>query len=157
MLMRRGDKKGLSPVIASVLLIALVLVLAAIVFLWARGFISEQIEKFGQPINDICEDVAFDVDLFNGSNGREIEVVNRGNVNIQRLDIKKIAGANSEIEGFEIPVPIGQSATKEITLEMDNGDEVEKIKIYPAIVGNVKGKATTKVYTCLENGKTITL
>ena len=49
--MKEGIKKrGLSPVIASVLLILLVLVLASIIFLWARGFIGEQIEKFGEPI-----------------------------------------------------------------------------------------------------------
>ena len=51
--MKKGvcrGKRGLSPVIASVLLIALVLVLASIIFMWARGFISEQIEKFGNPV-----------------------------------------------------------------------------------------------------------
>lgn len=41
------NKRGLSPIIATVLLIFLVLILASIVFLWARGFFSEQLEKGG--------------------------------------------------------------------------------------------------------------
>ena len=77
---KRVDVRGLSPVIASVLLILMVLVLAVLIFLWARGFVSEQVEKFGKPIEQICSSVDFEVQKF----GSSLEVVNRGNVDIHR-------------------------------------------------------------------------
>jgi len=39
-------KKGVSPVIATVLLIAMVVVIALIIFLWFRGLTKEAITKF---------------------------------------------------------------------------------------------------------------
>jgi len=66
----------LSPVIATVLLIALVLVLAAIIFMWARGFISEQIEKFGTPIEDLCDSVDFDIEIVKVGLGYDFEIGN---------------------------------------------------------------------------------
>jgi len=39
-------KKGLSPVIATMLLIAIVVVIGLIIFLWFRGMTEEAITKF---------------------------------------------------------------------------------------------------------------
>ena len=104
-MLNRGDltnKKGLSPVIASVLLVMLVLVLAIIIFLWARGFISEQIEKFGQPVEQQCDLVDYNVEIIEGvSSSYTIDAVNHGNVPIGYLDIKKVKGGNSEIKSFK--------------------------------------------------------
>jgi flagellin-like protein len=146
-------KRGLSPVIASVLLIALVLVLAAIIFLWARGFISEQIEKFGKPIEELCGDVSFDLELVDATGGYDLEVVNRGNVPIYNFDIKEIKGGNSDIQKFKFSVNVGKSVRQAISLKADT----EKIVVYPVIVGNVKGKKVNKPFTCSEIGKTIVL
>ena len=146
-------KRGLSPVIASMLLIALVIVLAAIIFLWARGFISEQVEKFGQPVEDLCNDLAFDVDLFEGQYGYELEIANRGNVEIYSFEIKEITGGSSEIQKFKFSVGEGESVKEAISL----GFGLDKITIYPALLGNVKGKSSNKVFTCTEKGQTITL
>ena len=57
------DRRGLSPIIATVLLISLVLVLASIIFLWARAFLPEQIQKFESPIEDACKNVVFDASV----------------------------------------------------------------------------------------------
>ena len=149
-------KRGLSPVIASVLLIALVLVLASIIFLWARGFVSEQIEKFGQPIDAICDDVAFDVEKIAGGYGLELEIVNRGNVDIYSFDIKGFDDkGNSWIQNFPLlKVNVGEASNERVTFE---GRISERIIIYPALLGNVKGKSINKVFTCTEQGKTIVL
>ena len=150
-----GAKRSLSPVIASVLLIALVLVLAAIIFLWARGFISEQIEKFGQPINTLCEQVSIEADLIiQGGVGNELEIANRGNVDIHSFDIKVISNGDSTIQKFAISVDVGKAVKESLALSLLDAD---KIVIYPALLGNVKDKKTNKVYTCVEQGKTINL
>ncbi len=150
--MKRGrNKKGLSPVIASVLMILLVIVLAAIIFLWARGFISEQIEKFGKPIGDSCQSVNFNVERI----GNDLAVVNNGNININYLDIKLIKGGNSEMRKFNFQINIGESVKKTVTLTMSNGDVPDKIIVYPALVGVSKGGNSNKIFTCMKYGKTL--
>lgn len=148
-------KRGLSPVIASVLLIALVLVLASIIFLWARGFVSEQIEKFGQPVDAICDDVAFDVEKVQEVASLKLEIVNRGNVDIYSFDIKGYDNkGNSWIQNFPLlKVDVGKASNEIVKFE----GSPEKIIIYPALLGNVKGKSINKVFTCTEQGKTIIL
>ena len=150
--MKRGDnKRGLSPVIASVLMIMLVMVMAAMIFLWARGFITEQIEKFGKPVEDLCESVDFRVEQV----GNELEILNRGNVDIWHLDIKMFKDGDSEISKFDFKVDSGKAVKKAITLKMEDGSVPEKIIIYPALVGSVKGKKTNKVFTCTNAGVTL--
>ena len=39
------EKKGVSPIISTVLLIVIVIILAIIILLWSRGFVKEIITK----------------------------------------------------------------------------------------------------------------
>jgi len=148
---RSGKKRGLSPVIASVLMILLVIVLASIIFLWARGFISEQIEKFGQPVGDLCESVDFMVERV----GDDLEILNRGPVNIRHLDIKMFKGGDSEIKKFDFSIDAGAAIKKEATLVMGDGSSPDKIIVYPALIGNVRGRSSNKVFTCTDAGVTL--
>tara|TARA_Y100000310_G_C20342990_1_gene650701 strand:- start:141 stop:617 length:477 start_codon:yes stop_codon:yes gene_type:complete len=150
--MKRGmNRRGISPVIASVLLIALVLVLAAIIFLWARGFISEQIEKFGTPIEDLCAEVNFDIEVVASNVSYNFEVANRGNVPIHNFDIKEIKGGESEIQKFKFGVDEGESVRRPVSLKTDT----EKIVVYPSLIGNIRGKSINKAFTCSEHGVTL--
>jgi len=150
-------KGGLSPVIATVLLVMLVLFLAAIVFLWARGFISEQIEKFGRPVEDQCNLIDFDVAVVQGAMGPyALEVVNHGNIDIYRLEIKKTLGGNSEVTKFKFNIPAGEPKKGDALLMMsDAGKTPDSITVYPALIGNVRGKDSNKVFTCIELGQKI--
>jgi flagellin-like protein len=157
---KKRGKRGLSPVVATVLLIALVLVLAMIVFLWARGFISEQVEKFGQPVETVCEDVRFDVEYEVGDKSF-LNIVNRGNIEIHNLDIKAIKRGNSEVKTFNFPIEVGGSRREEITFNTFDlhsfDDPIEKIEVFPRILGNVKGKQINRAFTCVEHSKVINL
>ena len=88
---KRFGKKGVSPVIATVLLLALVFILALFVFMYFKGFISEQVEKFGQPVDNICRSVSFDVrDRQDGDTTTYfLEIVNRGNAPIYYFNMEK--------------------------------------------------------------------
>ena len=154
--MKRSGKKGLSPVIASVLMIMLVLVLAAMIFLWARGFISEQIEKFGKPVSEACAAVNFDVVKV----GDNLEVINRGNVGIRSLDIKMFKNGNSEIANFEFggsEIGPGDAISEPIILLMEDKTAPDSVIAYPLLLGSVRGKSTNKPFTCTDAGKTILL
>lgn len=64
-----NKKRGVSPVIATVLLIVMVIAIALIVFLWFRSFGKEAITKFdGKNIELVCrDDVIFDASYSDNS------------------------------------------------------------------------------------------
>jgi len=72
-------KRGISPVIATVLLVAMVVVIGLIIFLWFRGITEEAVTKFGgRNIELVCEDVEFLSDYSAGI----LSISNMGNVPI---------------------------------------------------------------------------
>lgn len=87
-----AKKRGLSPVIATVLLIAIAFVLAAIIFLWARGFLAEKLQKDlgdgAEPIEVACEQVDADADAAFDGTDIIIDVINRGNVPLYAIAVK---------------------------------------------------------------------
>jgi FlaG/FlaF family flagellin (archaellin) len=81
--------KGLSPVIATVLLITIVIIIALIVFLWIRGMTEEAITKFGnQNIQLVCGQVVFEAS-YNQNAGLAIR--NPGTVPIFGMNVKVVA------------------------------------------------------------------
>ena len=153
--MNKIEKRWLSPVIATVLLIALVLVLAVIIFLWAKSFISERIEKFpGQAIEDTCAKVSFDAVYYLDGTTPTLEVNNRGNIAIYGLSIKqKKQSGNSKMYNYNFSVDSGKSAKGVIDYSLyDSSDPTSSIIIYPVVLGTVQGKSLNKQYTCLDNG-----
>ena len=142
-------KRGLSPVIASVLMILLVLVLSVIIFLWARGFIGEQVEKFGKPAEELCSSVDFSVVAIDNGGYHILEIVNRGNVGISAFEIKMYSSGDSEISKINVGVRAGESLTAEVSLGvMKNNKLVDKIEIFPVLNGVVKGESSRKMFTC---------
>jgi flagellin-like protein len=79
-------KKGVSPVIATVLLIAMVIVIALIIFLWFKGMSQEKVLKFDQNVELICPDVSFSVQKTTGG----VILKNTGDVAIYDFDVKEI-------------------------------------------------------------------
>lgn len=144
-------RKALSPVIASVLLILLVLVLAAIIFLWARGFIGENIEKFGKPIEEACGKVNFEV----YRDGEYMEVRNNGNVDIQHLDVRMTRGGTSEVSSFNFEIDALDSASGHFNFVMSDGSAPDSIIVYPVLVGTVQGSSSKSGFTCMDSGVTL--
>lgn len=144
-------KKGLSPIIATVLLITLVIAIAGIIFMWMRGFVTEQVTKFDKPTEQVCEQVDFDAQMISSY---ELEIANRGNVPISSFEIKRtLQSGDSETKEFSFSVNPGESARSEIA--SSNAEPAVKTTIYPVLLGTVKGKNINKQYTCLDKGKTI--
>ena len=148
---RDVGKRGLSPVIASVLLILLVIVLAVIIFLWARGFLGERIEKFGQPIEEICSQVRFDASMDSEGN---LEILNLGDINIRSLEIKRFDNkGNSDSDQFRTAVDAGEAERQWVDVAMESGSDVDKIVVYPILIGVTGGK--NNVFSCKDAGVTV--
>ena len=78
--------------IATVLLIAMIVVIGLIVFVWFRNIIQEEGTKFGKNVNLVCGDVEFDTDY--DSYSGTLSIANNGNVPIFGIKIK-ISGDGS--------------------------------------------------------------
>lgn len=85
--MKRKEVRGLSPVIATVLLIVIVIAIALIVFVWIKGMIGESVTKFdGKSIALVCEDVSFEADYSEGT----LYISNPGVVPIFGMNVKVV-------------------------------------------------------------------
>ena len=89
---KRLKKKAISPVIATTLLIAIVVIIALIVFLWFRNVIGDYGEKFGKNIELVCDEVMLGASY----SGGWIYVTNDGNVPIFKLNLKIAEGGGYE-------------------------------------------------------------
>ncbi len=140
---KKRGKKALSPVIATVLLIAIALVLAVIIFLWARTFIGEGLEKEGRAIDKSCESVVFAVEAFIGTVPTDSKVVieNMGNVAIYGIDIRSVdsaAGTISQAEEFTNSITIGNTGETDLPSGISEGDT---LVVIPILLGE-KGTQT---------------
>ena len=152
--MLNKNKKGVSQLIATILLIALVIVIAAIIFFWVRGFISEQIEKFGRPAEVSCGDANFDAELKQSGGETILYIFNKGNINIADFSIKTFQGGNSDTSSLGGGVLAGNvqifklSAIGEPETLKEKVESADKVIVIPEILGYIKGTSKTKSFSC---------
>lgn len=96
------DKRGISPVIATVLLVTIVVVIAVIFFIALVAFRGSTGTKFNEPIESFCADVDFTVSKSDG----DVSINNRGSVGIAQLNIKDSSG---DVEECNVGVAPGRS------------------------------------------------
>ena len=95
------NNKALSPVIGTVLLISIAIILAGLIFTWARLTVIEL-----APISHNCEDVIFTAEITNF----QIGIVNKGHVNLEGIQIKSIEqGSIKTLETINQKIPKGDS------------------------------------------------
>jgi len=132
-------KKGLSPVIATLLLVAIVISLSTIVFIWARGFIKEAVQKNGMPAEQACEGINL---VATYSSGR-LQISNNGDVPVHKFTAS-IKNENGDIvpEDYDEAIVAGDSIDVSVStagIEMD---------VIPWILGESKGKKS--IYKCVK-------
>ena len=148
-------RKGVSPVIATVLLITMVVVIALIIFLWFRNINKEAITKFdGTNVEIICNNVEFKSSYSLG----EMYVLNSGNVPLYSMkmrissggsyntvDLQDIANSNWPEKGLNSGRAFSSTALSTL---IDGTDEVLLI---PVLVGISEESGEEKLHTCDEN------
>jgi hypothetical protein len=155
----RGKKKvkGLSPVIATVLLIVLVVAIALIVFLWVRGMTQEAITKFGGNgkalnIQLVCDQVSFEASYTSGTG---LYITNPASVPIFGMNVKEIGdGSHSTIDlrkNANWPtVGLNQGGVFSDPVFSDKLDAgTTEIMLVPVLIGESEGGR--KTYVCDEN------
>ena len=150
-MLKRG-KKGLSPVVSTVLLIMIVVILAAIIVIWLRYFMKDAIVKFEKPIERTCEDVSFEATL----QGSKIILENTGSVPIEAIvlhkkkpgatDVEKIGGEGND-DGYD-DGKISAGGSKIISVDLSG---YEEIKVIPVLLGEVEKKDTIREFECNED------
>jgi len=140
-------ERGISPVIATVLLVAMVVVIGAIIFLWFRGWTEEIIMKFGKNIELACHDVAFDASYLGGI----LSLSNRGNVPIYGIKLK-IYGEKSHSTVNLRDIIDFQGLNQGGTFSGDISSLVgssKKIVLIPVLLGS--SEEGNKIFVCDEN------
>jgi len=128
------EKRGLSPVIATVLLISLAVVLALIILIWAKTWVSEKVSKFDEPIDRACEKLNIEVQVILDQG---VTVLNRGNVPVYGVDVrKKSAGSLTNLGGtFLGTINSGQSSLIELADAGAELEENDEVFVVPVIIG----------------------
>ena len=167
-LLEKRDKKGVSPIIATVLLIAIVIVLAAIIFLWARAFLSEKAVKGDRAVEVSCGEVEFESEVVeNAANCPDLQCVSTSNcvggiTKESAIDINNIG--NVPIYGIKVfewdeglgsvvaeeplvggTITIGKSVFVCLGRDVDIGNS---FRVVPKLLAEQDGKRVA--YTCPE-------
>lgn len=144
-------KKGLSPVIATILLIAMVVVLGLIIFLWFRGFTEESITKFGGTnVKLICGDVIFESEYSSASGS--LFLSNTGNVPIYSFKLKiQETGSYETVDVKDIvsdwpETGLDQGGIYSGLVSISSG--ADEITVIPILRGS--SEAGPRMYTCEE-------
>lgn len=150
------NRKGLSPVIASVLLVALVLVLGMIVFLWAKLFIPDVIQKNGERIENLCPRVAFDASYFSSddSTSDTLTIQNTGNEVIYGVNyaVEKVGSLEyTELTGKIVVAGM----SKDYEIASNKATPGENIRLIPILLGEGRG-GELEAFACEDAGITIT-
>ena len=122
-------KKGLSPVVATILLVAVVILVALIVFLWFRGMETEGLTKFGENINKACGDVKFNAGYSLG----ELVLTNTGEVPIYGIKVE-YGGEKKDLKEIsdwpDYGLDKGQTFRDDVSFGSGN-----KVEFSPVIIG----------------------
>ena len=149
------SKRGVTPVIATSLLIGVVLALSTVVFFWFRGFTQESITKFGgESVQLIClNDVRFAASY--SSVDGTLSISNTGNVPIYNFEIR-LNSANGEYISKTMDQMVsnwptnglGQGVAKSFPIGAQVAGSSDII-IIPVLVGNTNN-GEQKEFTCPE-------
>jgi flagellin-like protein len=131
------DKKAISPVITTVLMIVLVVILASIIFIWAKGFIKEQISKTvgeeSRPIDEACSAVNLEASV----SAEGVAISNTGNIPVKKIGVR-ISGKITPMDANLAP-----GSSIDLALSSTSGEVI----LIPILLG--KGtKDAIKEYYC---------
>jgi len=157
------QKKGVSPVITSVVLVAVVIGMITLIFFWLSSAMVEGVIKLDKNIDIVCQqDMKLDAE-YDFTTG-DLTLLNTGNAPIFDIKLKVYSQGNyktvrmSGIVGSDWGqgLTTGKSLTYNIASNLGYSlDKVEKIQLIPMLVGKNNAKEK-KVVDCKEEySKTI--
>ena len=148
-------KKAVSPVVSTVLLILIVIVLAAIIFVWSRSFIKEAITKniggTDKSVDQVCSS-ELNLKSFVNPDG-SFGFTNNGNVPIYGFSLKLVdkTGGNSNVVNDYNNQSVNPG--KSITVNSYNYNNYYKVEIIPILLG--KSSGGNQQYPCPETNAVV--
>ena len=138
-------KKGISPLIATVILIAISIAIFGIIFGWMRGMVSEQVAKFGAPIDTECEKLVFSAKISENT----IYINNQGNIPIAGINLKMRVGGKtitkSVLKTLDGVISPGETDTIAVNASLASS---QKNTITPIIQGKTVKSNKMQRYLC---------
>ncbi len=147
------QKRGLSPLIATILLIAFAVALGAVVMSWGRTVdISGEIDSTQK-----CSQTSLNVESINNipqvyyggeeNNGFiEFTIENNGNQEIKGLIVWVVGEKETMISDIEkLQIKVGHPLSKKLNYNFNKYGEIKKIKFIPKIAIN------EEIVTCAKN------
>jgi flagellin-like protein len=158
--MKMANKRGISPVIATVLLVVMVVVIALIVFLWFRNVNKEAITKFdGKNVEIVCGDVQLDSSYSSGT----LFILNGGNVPVYSVKLQIYSDGShvtndlQEIENSNWPKTGLNPGNAFSSSTLSSLSTAEKAILIPVLAG-ITDSGEKKLHTCADTyGQEITL
>ena len=155
------NKKGISPLIATVLLVAFVILIAVLIWFWWDKIIHEQAEKIGAETTgeiSCAQDISFALSnayCTPSSEAAGVTVENTNTGDIYKFIVRAKQG-NEIIEVVESPLSLQASAAGELGITYDptsySGAGPDALEIIPQII-SPQGATVT----CNEKTETISL
>lgn len=153
-------RRGISPVVATVLLVLLAVILAIIIFLWARSILAEKVQKdLGKgpmQIADACKEVGFkaDVTLTASSIIAVVDIENIGNVPLYGIELIKVSKGSKTRVGSASFAPNIQAIKSGKSYSFNNVavsglEKDDEVIVLPVLLGT--NKDAKKQYTCEED------
>ena len=139
------NKKAISPVIATVLLIVVAIALFLLIFLWLSGFQKESISKYGTPVETVCTNLRYEASY----NAGILQVTNTGSTTIYKVNVYVDGRLKTDK-----PIPqLTPAASGQVNnLGCASG---KKIKVIPYLLGTTQ-KGENREYACEQQAKTLT-
>ncbi len=146
----KQNKKGVSPVISTVLLILIVVILAAIIFLWARGFIKEAVLKEIAGTEKTADKFCSEISIEPVINSANFGFKNIGNVPIYKFELK-LVDKNSGDSEIYTPGTENQNVNPGFMTTIQKVySDYEEIRVIPILLG--KGEnGGVKEFRCPES------
>jgi flagellin-like protein len=151
--MLRKSKRGISPVIATILLVVIAIALFGVIYIWINRMQQDTILKFDSDIRQSCLDVNFDVSV-QGEQSGTVQVQNLGTFTLYKAIIYKRT-ASEILKIGEIGGSSGIGASEAANLEPVNLEDCQQIKVVPVLLGISKKTGQQQEYVCQDKAKTI--
>lgn len=158
-------KRGVSPIIATVLLILIAIAIAIIIIWWIGQYIGESVSKSlsdddsAEPIQNFCPMVEFEADVVTTISGVDITIQNNGNVPIYGIEVLRkglaskkslgIARVSSSSSSYESILP---GETRELVTSNLDANEIglnDDLILIPVLLGTAGEEK--KAYPCDED------
>ena len=143
-MIRKISKKGISPVIATVLLVAIAIIVVTIIWFWASRSVKDVGSKFETPLNQACQELNLDVSI----SGSDINIVNsESQFSLEKIVLKDDSG--SLYECSMNPIAPGDSSSITLSDCSDNGNSASG-KTIVSVIPVLKGD-NEELYNCDNN------